>query len=414
MAGTTVIADDLTGAADCGIAYCLAGLSTFVSLGTAAPPADVEVVSVDTDTRHEAAEIAAERTFTAAAHAYRSGSRSIYKKIDSTLRGNVGVEVAATHRAAALHTKGAPIVIAAPAFPGTGRTMRDGRVLVKGVPLDQTDTWRGSGMAGPADLASILAGAGLSVDRVGLDVVRRGPDALRAHLQDLLGSGVNAVVCDTDEEQDLRMIAEGGARLSEPVVWCGSGGLARHHAAANARPAKRPLKLPDRTGSVMVLVGSRSDLAREQARLLASRRGLETITVAPETLLAREGPPWAAAAGAVRGAIAAGPDVLLVSGLEHLLDLGSGLALAAGLAQLALANVSSLRGVVATGGDVARAVMLALGAGGLHLVGEVEPGVPIGVTGTEPPLALVTKAGAFGDPGTLERCRNALRDTVGD
>jgi uncharacterized protein YgbK (DUF1537 family) len=54
-----------------------------------------------------------------------------------------------------------------------------------------------------------------------------------------------------------------------------------------------------------------------------------------------------------------------------------------------------------------------MGAGGLHLLGEVEPGVPIGLTDTARPLRVVTKAGAFGTKATLQRCRMALKEKRG-
>ncbi|HEX9401316.1 MAG TPA: nucleotide-binding domain containing protein [Anaeromyxobacter sp.] len=83
--------------------------------------------------------------------------------------------------------------------------------------------------------------------------------------------------------------------------------------------------------------------------------------------------------------------------------------LAAAVARLVAPHAARLAGLVATGGDIARAILGALGATGLHLDGEVEPGVPLGVANSTPPLAVVTKAGAFGSPGTLARCRAALR-----
>src|SRR5436305_12684956 len=96
MPEITVSADDLTGAADCGIASALAGLPTFVAFSArATPPAGAQVVAVDTDSRAASATEAAARVRTAAAAAWSSGARTLYKKIDSTLRGNVGVEVAA-------------------------------------------------------------------------------------------------------------------------------------------------------------------------------------------------------------------------------------------------------------------------------------------------------------------------------
>jgi uncharacterized protein YgbK (DUF1537 family) len=43
----------------------------------------------------------------------------------------------------------------------------------------------------------------------------------------------------------------------------------------------------------------------------------------------------------------------------------------------------------------------------LRLVRELEPGVPVSLTNTG--LLIATKAGAFGDADTLERCRHALK-----
>src|SRR3954471_13906664 len=99
MPEVTIIADDLTGAADCGIAFTLAGVPTFVVFGGAQAAATSRVVAVDTDSRALPGPAAAERAYAAARRACQKGSRTLYKKIDSTLRGNVGPEVAATFRA---------------------------------------------------------------------------------------------------------------------------------------------------------------------------------------------------------------------------------------------------------------------------------------------------------------------------
>src|SRR5207237_882782 len=51
MPELTIIADDLTGAADCGIAFALAGLPTFVAFGKGPPPGDAQVLGLDTGSR---------------------------------------------------------------------------------------------------------------------------------------------------------------------------------------------------------------------------------------------------------------------------------------------------------------------------------------------------------------------------
>src|SRR5438874_3275798 len=98
MLEVAVIADDLTGAADTGIGFALAGIPTFVAFGEKRPPDGSRVVAFDTDSRALAADAAASRAGAAASRACERGARTIYKKINSTLRGNVGAETAAIFR----------------------------------------------------------------------------------------------------------------------------------------------------------------------------------------------------------------------------------------------------------------------------------------------------------------------------
>jgi 4-hydroxythreonine-4-phosphate dehydrogenase len=193
-------------------------------------------------------------------------------------------------------------------------------------------------------------------------------------------------------------------------VWSGSAGLARHLPAALglARPGARAAPArARRAGAVLVVVGSRSSVAREQARVVAGEPGVTRLSLEPHALLAGPSDPRWPAADLSR-ALATGNDVVLVLG-EEPLGAERGPALAAAAARLVVPHAGGLCGIVATGGDVARAVLAALGATGLRLEGEVEPGVPLGVADSAPPLPVVTKAGAFGDPLTLSRARAVLR-----
>jgi uncharacterized protein YgbK (DUF1537 family) len=155
---------------------------------------------------------------------------------------------------------------------------------------------------------------------------------------------------------------------------------------------------------VLALVGSRSSVAREQARTLAAEPGVEGVVLDPSALLAGVEEPGRT----LDAALASGRDVVATVG-EAPIPLEQGPSMAAGLARLAARHAARLGGLVATGGDVARAALAALGATGLHLVGEVEAGVPLGVADAPRPLYVVTKAGAFGSPETLSRCRAALK-----
>ncbi|MBA1366691.1 four-carbon acid sugar kinase family protein, partial [Burkholderia gladioli] len=66
--GLLIVADDLSGAADCAIAFAAAGRRTVVSLDASAPARPAAVLAVDTDTRRLAPAEAARR----AADAWRA------------------------------------------------------------------------------------------------------------------------------------------------------------------------------------------------------------------------------------------------------------------------------------------------------------------------------------------------------
>ncbi|HUV93375.1 MAG TPA: four-carbon acid sugar kinase family protein, partial [Anaerolineae bacterium] len=124
-----VIADDLTGAMDTGLQFSKHGLETLVSMSWHRLP-DAEVVVIDTDTRDVPPSVAHGRVL-AAARAL--SGRVIYKKVDSTMRGNVGIELCALQEV--LHAR---CVVVAPAYPPGGRTTLHGRQMVGGKPLEQT------------------------------------------------------------------------------------------------------------------------------------------------------------------------------------------------------------------------------------------------------------------------------------
>jgi len=92
LAQILIVADDLSGAADCGIACAVQGLDTVVVLDEAASDADADVLAVDANTRAMMPDEAATKT-ARVVRAYTRGDRQIlFKKFDSTLRGHIGVE----------------------------------------------------------------------------------------------------------------------------------------------------------------------------------------------------------------------------------------------------------------------------------------------------------------------------------
>ncbi len=127
-----VIADDLSGAAElAGIAFA-SGYSAEVQREFD-PTSDADVIAVDTDSRSLSEELSAQRVEQVTRAIAAAKPAWIYKKVDSVLRGNVRAETEA-----ALRALGTTFAILIPANPSRGRTIVGGRLLIDGVPLDQT------------------------------------------------------------------------------------------------------------------------------------------------------------------------------------------------------------------------------------------------------------------------------------
>ncbi len=422
-----IVADDLSGAADCAIGFTNAGRRSVVSLEIEGFNATAQVVAIDIDTRRLSAHEAAARAV-AAWQRLAAPERRLYKKIDSTLRGNWVAEVAALQPLAGL-------AIVAPAFPATGRVVRDGEVFVRGVPLAETDTWRLEHDAQEARLAPMLAAAGVRAQIMSSDLLRKDFVAARAALTDVVAqaraNGVTALIVDAQTDDDLVMLARASVGLTD-IFWVGSGGLARALAEqsalfaptdgtgdtsgkggmGDARDNARVTSDAGTTGPLLTLVGSLSAVSQQQcARLCAEHAVVEWI-VPPAVLRAGASHPdsarWCAAIG---DAIGQGSDLLVQIGRDDAFDPAEGAQLSASLAALIAPHFARLSGLVVTGGETARAMLSAVGIGALELLAEVEPGVAVGRPANGASMRIVTKAGAFGGEAALHSAYRYLRTT---
>ncbi|NBI50741.1 four-carbon acid sugar kinase family protein [Burkholderia sp. ISTR5] len=424
--GLLIVADDLSGAADCAIAFAAAGRRTVVSLDASAPARPAAVLAVDTDTRRLAPAEAARRAADAW-RAQRAPGRRLYKKIDSTLRGNWAAEVAAL---AAL----AGSAIVAPAFPATGRGVIDGRVLVRGVPLEDTETWQLEHAGRDAALRALLEDAGLRVEQVGLEVLRGEPQRIVAMLAAAAVEGVRAIVVDAETSEDLARLARLTAALDTPFFWVGSGGLSRELAAlpelfeadaaagsesgvdaeggAESGAESRSAEVASvvAPGPLLTLVGSLSAISERQCALLRAEAGIAEFIVPPAVL--REGaahaqwPAWHERIGAcLRGR----QDAIVRIGRDAAFDPAEGALLSGALAALVAPHVEGLGGLIVTGGETARAMLGAARIGALELAREIEAGVALGRPADGRGPHVVTKAGAFGTEHALLGAYRHLR-----
>ena len=388
-----IIADDLTGAADTGVQFVHAGYRTAVFFrATEVLEDDLDAVSFDTDSRAMPAGFAAKRVVDTA-HA-AGEARIVYKKLDSTLRGNVAAELAAAQDGVRRDR-----VIVAPAFPAAGRTTVGGIQRVHGVPVDETEMANDPHTpVREAHVPSLLAGAFSSVGALGVDDLAD-PELVRRTLEDR-----ECVVADAECDADLQALVRA---VPDParVLWAGSAGLALALGsvypgpyAGNAGVQGAPVR------PVLVVVGSLSGVAREQVTRLVEAHGAVDVPVGGEQADAVQ-----RAVEAARKTLAGGTCAVVHSPEERV---ASSEAVLGSLSEVAalLSEEGLFKGLVLTGGATAVGVAQRLGASGIRLAGEVETGVPIGVLIGPSPYPVVTKAGGFGGPDTLVGAVEALEE----
>lgn len=394
-----IIADDLTGAMDSGAQLARAGYRTAVAFRGSEIPhlPDLDAVSVDTDTRPLDPKYAAELVRETVRRLKET--RILYKKLDSTLRGQVVSELEA-----ALEESDRSLCIIAPAFPSTGRATVGGVQLINGEPLH--DTRLADDPVTPvreANLTALLAEGGLeNVGALGVGDLEK-PESIRKALD-----AYRWIVADATEDVHLKQLVEAVPDPSE-VLWAGSAGLVVVLGEVYPGPESETSSVePTPTAArVLTVVGSTNPTVRGQLRHLDEACAVEPIPLHSNRL--GDGEAVETALRMCSGSLNKGSSVALYSTDDEILAGETGRIVEA-LAEIVvrLSEDGLFDALVLTGGDTAVHVARSLGARGILLDGEIEPGVPIGTLIGDNPYRVITKAGGFGMPETLLHAHNVL------
>ncbi len=401
-----IVADDLTGALDTGVQFSKWGLSSLVSLKESVPAAATCLI-VNTDSRAIPPGDAAEKARRAA---QLLRGRLVYKKIDSTLRGNLGAEILAV-----MQTLGLAKAVVAPSFPANGRTMRGGKLFVQGVLLEQTGFARDPRNAiSESHVPSLLRRqTGESVDLVTIDTVERGCEAVH---EAICRSASRLVVADAESQQHLVHIAQAVVRAEGRWLPVGSAGLAEElpaalglaQTAARASQARAiPVIKPG--GPILVVAGSRNPTTAEQVD--EAIKVLKWPAVEPDVEQLTHGDTAQSEidrlAERTTGHLVRSGGCIVTTCFTPLQeDRSAAIAWALGQATRQSLDRQPVHGLLLTGGDIALQACLALDAEALRPVTEVLPGLPVSllVGGPWANMSVITKAGGFGARNAILLC----------
>ncbi|WP_025948742.1 four-carbon acid sugar kinase family protein [Geobacillus thermocatenulatus] len=273
-----VIADDLTGANATGVRLAKQGFktATFVRNASLTNIEKYDAICVDTDSRYSPKEIAENRVRQAVNYFKQWNVKIICKRIDSTVRGNIGLEIDTV-----LHELGdRSVAVVVPSFPDSGRMTTGGYLLVDGIPVQETDVAKDP--LTPVDQSFVPALIQQQsihpVALIGLDVVLSGAERIPCRLKEEIGRGNRIIVVDAVNDEHIETIALAIVKIKDHIIVpVDPGPLTAYYARFYFHQQLE-------TKKILMVIGSVTSLTGRQLHYLLAKTNTNPVYVNPEKL----------------------------------------------------------------------------------------------------------------------------------
>ncbi|WP_026907840.1 four-carbon acid sugar kinase family protein [Paucisalibacillus globulus] len=409
-----VVADDLTGANATGVRLSKQGFTsaTVVFNDTIPDLVGLNAVCIDTDSRYASDQIVENRVKNATQKFLEWGAKVICKRIDSTVRGKIGLEIDTVLEAVG----GNSVAVVVASFPDSGRVCSGGYLLVDGVPVQETDVAKDPVMPITKSYVPLIISeqSKYEVGHIGLDIVLSNTSDIKVELERQIKEGKRIVVVDAVTDEDIEEIAEAMTQIKHVnLIPTDPGPLTAAYSKAYTHQHSE-------TNKVIVTVGSVTSKSGQQLRYLIDKTNSTPVYVSAEKL-ATMGQSWdKEVEGAIQIALERikEDDVLIITTYKEGSELVNFKAIAAkenttqdalakritdGLAKITRRVMEKtnypIQGCFTSGGDVTASLCALSMASGIKLEDEVLPLAAYGtfIGGHFPGLPIVTKGGMVGD-----------------
>ena len=206
-----IIADDLTGANDTALQFKKCNAKTKILLDYSIPPENdlsTEIWAISTESRNISAEQAEARVLETIENLNKNlNLEYFYKKIDSTLRGNIARETLTM-----VNTLNYDAAIIIPAFPSEGRITVGGYHLSKGTPIGRTEMARDPHSPITESYVPSLFKNQLKEDEqnivglIGLKTIMNGAGPILIKINELIKEGKKLIIADSASAVDIEQV----------------------------------------------------------------------------------------------------------------------------------------------------------------------------------------------------------------
>lgn len=425
MIKLAVIADDLTGANDTALQFAKRNIKSSVEINFVeiTDIEDKEVIVIDTDSRDLDKELAYKKVKDICEKISKYDIKCIYKKVDSTLRGNLGIEIKAVD-----DIFNPDIVIIAPAYPANQRITIGGYHLLEGKPIELTEI--ANAPKTPVKKSYLPAILGEQVDEkiaiVDFKLLRQKIDIVTKKISEFVKNGKRWIVFDIIEEENFITLMN-AVKKYKNILWVGSAGLAEYLPYYYRWTGEKFLSMNRRKGSILICAGSVSHITQNQVQTLLNKEKINLVKINMASLLEDKDNELMKKAQIINQLIKAQENILLATAqsddeVEKAIEIGKKYNLSRKEVSEKIANimaelirsinVNNLSGMILTGGDMAVHICRAIGVNSIKIISEIDSGVPLGYIESNKleKLFIVTKAGAFGKPDVFIKSIRAIEE----
>ncbi|AET58789.1 hypothetical protein HPL003_10140 [Paenibacillus terrae HPL-003] len=411
-----IVADDLTGANDCGGQLVRYGMNVSVQINPViTEETDYDAVVFNTVSRSLPADQASAIVKEISTYINDQSFDIIYKKIDSTMRGNIGTELNAMYEVIR-----PDFVMIAPGYPKNGRQIIERIHHLNGRELHQTEVSRDPKTPVlKSDVVDLIAEqTGHSVGHLSKANLDRGEAYISQKLLAFKEQGLIYIVSDSVIEKDLEVLVNAITALPYKIVWVGSAGMMNHLPRAyqvQEKHMEKPIRLTAQP--ILLVMGSVSKMGRTQLQHLMDSGRAHRVEVHSEKVLTEGNERQQEMERVHRKAsigLSNGKNVVIVASdnMKETRETGAQLGMtpiqisdaistSLGMLTKKLVEELDIKKLFLTGGDTAYQVLEHLDIQEIELVEELEPGVLLGKSIAKQ-LYVVTKAGNFGSDKTME------------
>ena len=423
-----IIADDLTGANATGVRMSENGFvpATYFHYNEIIADDEIDTIVIDTDSRYASEKVVNHRMDNAIRKLADWNADFFCKRVDSTLRGNVGLELDLILKAAGDDS----IAVVVPSFPDSGRITVGGYLVVDNVPLHKTDA--ANDPITPISTSYIPdiinSQTEHPVSLITINDMEDDPEALKKKFLNLAEDGNRIIIIDAVTNNDVEFIASALSQVDDyPIIPVDPGPFTAMYSKYKANGNTEE-------GKIIVTVGSATKVSQRQLIYLIDRLKLNPVFPDVHQLATFDDRWQLEIERCVEEAklkmddnevtlITTNKENLVILNLQEIADENNttpdrvAKRLTDGLAtitkKLLDESAHEVKGIYVSGGDVTASLTSIMFASGIKLKDEVSPLTAYGhlLGGEYEGLPLVTKGGMIGDKRTLYESIQYLKMT---